>query len=124
MVKQFLLNPDGSVPDGVDVEFLTEQGITLVVPTPLPREYGMIAVEQDPEQDEDGVWHQVWKLVPDQQIIENIAAFNEQQKAERAEAYRTISDPLFFKSQRGEATLEEWQAAVEEIKLQYPYITE
>ena len=37
-------------------------------------------------------------------------------KAARAEAYRTESDPLFFKAQRGEATMEEWLAKVDEIK--------
>ena len=40
-------------------------------------------------------------------------------KAARAEAYRIESDPLFFKAQRGEATMEEWLAKVEEIKARY-----
>lgn len=44
------------------------------------------------------------------------AAAEAAQKAARAEAYRTESDPLFFKAQRGEATMEEWLAKVEEIK--------
>lgn len=38
----------------------------------------------------------------------------------RAIAYREEADPLFFKAQRGEATMEEWQAKVEEIKARYP----
>lgn len=45
----------------------------------------------------------------------------EQQQAARAEAYKTESDPLFFKAQRGEATVEEWLALVAEIKARYPY---
>lgn len=45
-----------------------------------------------------------------------ILAFN---KAARAEAYRTESDPLFFKAQRGEATMDEWLAKVEEIKQRF-----
>jgi hypothetical protein len=45
----------------------------------------------------------------------------EQQQAARAEAYRTEADPLFFMSQRGEATVEEWQAKVAEIKARFPY---
>lgn len=45
----------------------------------------------------------------------------EQQKAARAEAYRTEADPLFFKAQRGEATMDEWQAKVTEIKALFPY---
>jgi hypothetical protein len=39
----------------------------------------------------------------------------------RASAYSTEADPLFFKAQRGEATLDEWSAKVEEIRTRYPY---
>ncbi len=35
-------------------------------------------------------------------------------------AYAAEADPLFFKAQRGEATLAEWQAKVAEIKARYP----
>jgi len=45
----------------------------------------------------------------------------EEQQAARAEAYRAEADPLFFMSQRGEATVEEWQAKVAEIKARFPY---
>lgn len=47
----------------------------------------------------------------------------EQQQAARAEAYRNEADPLFFMSQRGEATMDEWLALVAEIKMRYPYPT-
>jgi len=47
--------------------------------------------------------------------------FNEQQKKSRETDYRNESDPLFFKTQRGEATTEEWLALIEDIKLRYPY---
>lgn len=36
-------------------------------------------------------------------------------------AYINEADPIFFKSQRGEATVAEWQAKIEEIKQRYPY---
>lgn len=49
-----------------------------------------------------------------QQQIENA-------KENRAQAYREESDPLFFKTQRGEATMEEWLAKVQEIKQLFPY---
>ena len=41
----------------------------------------------------------------------------------RAARYRTETDPLFFKAQRGEdsVTLEEWQAAVDQIRADLPY---
>ena len=38
----------------------------------------------------------------------------------RAAAYREESDPLFFKAQRGEATIDQWLAKVQEIKNRYP----
>lgn len=41
-------------------------------------------------------------------------------KAQRAAAYQAEADPIFFKSQRGEATNEEWLAKVAEIKARYP----
>jgi len=48
----------------------------------------------------------------------------DQQKVARAEAYNTEADPLFFKAQRGEATMDEWQAKVAEIKARFPYPAE
>jgi uncharacterized protein (DUF58 family) len=39
----------------------------------------------------------------------------------RATAYTSEADPLFFKAQRGEATIEKWQAKVAEIRSRYPY---
>jgi hypothetical protein len=47
-----------------------------------------------------------------------------EQEAKRAAAYTKEADPLFFKAQRGEATLEEWQAKVAEIKARSPYPSE
>jgi hypothetical protein len=69
MPKQFLLNADGSIPANVNVQALQEAGIPLVLPTTMPREFGMVAVEQEPQQDADGVWRQVWVLefAPEQQ---------------------------------------------------------
>jgi len=42
-------------------------------------------------------------------------------EAYRAAAYATEADPLFFKAQRGEATMDEWNAKVAEIRARYPY---
>ena len=39
---------------------------------------------------------------------------------QRAFAYAKESDPLFFKAQRGEATMDEWKAKIESIKAKYP----
>lgn len=46
---------------------------------------------------------------------------NEEAKRQRAAAYAAETDSLFFKSQRGEATAQEWQAKVAEIKARFPY---
>jgi hypothetical protein len=40
--------------------------------------------------------------------------------ARRAAAYRDESDPLFFQSQRGTATVDDWLAKVAEIRARYP----
>jgi hypothetical protein len=41
-------------------------------------------------------------------------------EANRKAAYIAEADPLFFKSQRGEATLQEWQVKIAEIKARFP----
>jgi hypothetical protein len=41
-------------------------------------------------------------------------------EANRKAAYIVEADPLFFKAQRGEATLQEWQDKIAEIKARYP----
>ena len=63
MPRQFLLNPDGSVPANVNVDALQAAGIPLVLPTPMPRTPGMVAVEQEPQL-VNGVWLQVWIEMP------------------------------------------------------------
>jgi hypothetical protein len=87
MPRQFLLNTDGSIPANVNVDLLQQQGIPLVLPTPVPRESGMVAVEADPVQGEDGVWRQVWILQPapepepQPEATDPLASLTEEQKA-------------------------------------------
>lgn len=64
MKKQFLLNADGSIPESANLDLLQAEDIPLVLPTPIPREPGMVAVEQEPQLGVDGVWRQVWVLEP------------------------------------------------------------
>lgn len=42
-------------------------------------------------------------------------------RAKRAAAYAAESDPIFFKAQRGEATMDDWRTAVAAIQLSFPY---
>ena len=87
MPKQFLLNPDGSIPVNTNIELLQAGGIPLVLPTPMPKEPGMVAVEQEPEKDSEGVWRQTWKLEPapepeiqPEQPVDPLANLTDEQK--------------------------------------------
>jgi hypothetical protein len=53
------------------------------------------------------------------ELAANQAAAELDLKTKRAAAYQQESDPLFFKAQRGEATMDEWLAKVAEIKARY-----
>jgi len=48
-------------------------------------------------------------------------AKNKKAEQDRADAYKSESDPLFFKWQRGEITEQVYRAKVEEIRQRYPY---
>lgn len=67
-------------------------------------------------------WTQVWDVTEAsaEEIAQRKAYLTAQAEANRAEAYRTESDPLFFKWQRGTATEQEWLAKVAEIRVRYP----
>jgi hypothetical protein len=47
-----------------------------------------------------------------------------QSQQQRAAAYATEADPLFFKAQRGEVSMDDWTAKVEEIRQRFPYPSE
>lgn len=48
----------------------------------------------------------------------------EEQEAARRAAYTLEADPIFFMSQRGEATEDQWLEKISEIKARYPYPVE
>lgn len=48
---------------------------------------------------------------------------NQQADTNRHNAYIKEADPLFFKAQRGEGTMAEWEAKVAEIKARYPKVS-
>jgi hypothetical protein len=45
---------------------------------------------------------------------------SEEASRNREQAYKTESDPLFFKAQRGESTIQEWLDKIIEIKNRFP----
>lgn len=47
---------------------------------------------------------------------------NQQADFKRHAAYVAESDPLFFKAQRGEGSMADWEAKVNEIKARYPKV--
>jgi hypothetical protein len=79
----------------------TYDGITWLDESPKPTEEEMAAL-----------WQQTQVIVQNKQADRN-----------RKNAYQMESDPLFFMAQRGESTMEEWQAKVAEIKQRYPKIS-
>lgn len=67
-----------------------------------------------------GQWTQTWAVLAlsADELAERAAAVREQ----RQQAYQQEADPLFFKSQRGDATHQEWLDKVAEIKARFPVI--
>lgn len=87
MPKQFLLNVDGSIPENTNIEVLISANIPLVVPTPMPVQVGKLAIECDPECDQNGVWRQVWKLEDvltapqiEEQVVDPLTSLTVEQK--------------------------------------------
>jgi hypothetical protein len=73
-----------------------------------------------------GVWTQVWVVIEatPEEIEQRKADQLANIKQQRAFAYTQEADPLFFKAQRGEILLSEWEAKVDEIRNRYPYPVE
>jgi len=110
-------NPDVSFPSEMSDEVLAEFGVYLLVGTHPP---GYDSLTQQVQQADpalvDGVWQQTWQVseLPFDVQIANL-------KSARSMAYSSEADPLFFKAQRGEAELSEWEAKVQEIRERYAY---
>jgi len=60
------------------------------------------------------------KVDPTKLTEKKAAEAEAEAEANRRAAYIAEADPLFFKAQRGEVTLEEWQAKIAEIKARFP----
>jgi hypothetical protein len=70
---------------------------------------------------ENDAWVCIDQAAVDAYLAGQKAAFNDAQKKKRFAAYTVESDPIFFKSQRGEATNQEWLDAIAAIDARFPY---
>jgi len=114
----FYVGPTEADPDQLDVGNWIIPGGCVTEPPPT-------VGEKQLAQWADGAWIITDVLDPvDPEPDPVLPPTLEQQRFARAEAYRAEADPLFFMSQRGEATLDEWQAKVAEIKARFPYPAE
>lgn len=70
----------------------------------------------------DGKWYRQYSVValnePELAVLRDQLA--KEVTASRQLAFEQEADPLFFKAQRGEATIEQWQAKVAEIRARFP----
>ena len=76
------------------------EGLNWLDPSPKPTQAEL-----------DALWPSTQTTVANQQADQN-----------RHNAYVAESDPLFFKAQRGEGTMADWEAKVAEIKARYPKV--
>jgi hypothetical protein len=115
-------NPQTSFPKNPTAELLADWNVFDVVSIDRPEiDYTKNVREGVPEKI-NGVWTQVWQVTDatESEINERLSQQTEQARESRKDAYRGEADPLFFKAQRGEATMDEWLAKVEEIKARFP----
>lgn len=115
-------NPNTSFPKRPSDELLAEWNMQPVATVARPDVDHTKNVSEGTPVLANGYWTQVWNVTDAtaQEIAERVAQMTAQAEAQRAEAYRTESDPLFFKWQRGEATEQEWKDAVAAIKARFP----
>ena len=115
--------PQTSFPENPDPANLSEFGVVDVVEVPAPA-YDPIhqTLTRGTPTQVEGKWTEVW-VVADatpEEVEQRIRVRDEKIRQNRLSAYRNEADPLFFKAQRGEVTIDEWQAKVAEIKARYP----
>ena len=102
--------------NGPDAQFLADNGclgVTIWKPHDHATEK-LVAVA--PYIEDNQVFTITVEAKTQEEMDADVAAQEAVAKAARAEAYRTESDPLYFKAQRGEATMQEWLDKVNVIK--------
>lgn len=114
-------NSQVSFPSVPTNELLAEWGMFSVVETQLQFDEAIQRYEEATPTLIDGVWTQTWNIIEltTEELAQREAKRLATLEGERAYAYRTESDPLFFKAQRGEATIQDWLDKVAEIKARF-----
>lgn len=118
-------NPQTSFPRNPTDELLASYGVLPVARVEMPaHDAATHRIEEGTPALVNDAWIQVWSVIEltAEEVAQQQAERAAQIAAQRAQAYRTESDPLFFKSQRGEATQQEWLDKVAEIKARYPSV--
>jgi hypothetical protein len=115
-------NPQVSFPASPSAEMLASYDVFFVVSaSPVYDEATQVATENGCVFT-GSQWQTAWTVRD--KTAEELQAEAEAQaariEAQRSEAYRNESDPIFFKYQRNEATKEEWLDKIAEIKARYP----
>jgi hypothetical protein len=115
-------NPQTSFPSTFSDELLAEWNMYAVIEQTQPQVSYAKNIKEETPNLIDGKWYQDWAITDatQEEIAQRQADMVNAVKQQRAEAYRNESDPLFFKTQRNEATTEEWIEKVNEIKTRYP----
>jgi hypothetical protein len=116
-------NPQTSFPKNPSDEVLAQWNVFPVVRSDQPaHDPATHRIEEGSPALVGSSWTQAWNVIAltDDEAAEQQAEHAARVESWRTQAYRTESDPLFFKSQRGEATHQEWLDKVAEIKARYP----
>jgi len=116
-------NSDTSFPQGeLSVEMMQSYGCEPVVETMAPIFDPITEDLNDTVAFMKCQWTQTWTITEasPEEMAQRQASRTALLDAQRAEAYRNESDPLFFMAQRGEAMMQDWLDKVAEIKARYP----
>lgn len=114
-------NLNTSFPATMPEKQLAEWGVFTVIATEKPNALPTTKIQEGKPVLIGNSWRQVWDVIflTQSEVEAKTAEAQEITKAQRAEAYRTESDPLFFKWQAGESTQEIWLKKREEIRAKF-----
>lgn len=111
-------NPQTSFPQNPPDELLASYGVFPVEQTSAPQVSSTQVAEPNGCVKDGNRWETAWMVR--NKTADELAAEAAKRARLRQAAYQSEADPLFFKAQRGESTMEAWLAKVAEIKTRFP----